>query len=59
MAVSTSELLQKLKEKEKGGRITCTEARKVAEELGISYREVGKVCNKLKIKIVACELGCF
>lgn len=39
--------------------ITCGDARKVAEKLGISYREVGKSANDLKIKIKNCELGCF
>jgi LAO/AO transport system kinase len=59
MAVSPEELFQKVREREEDGKITCSEARKVAEELGIPYQEVGKVCNELKIKIVACELGCF
>jgi|YelNatPaOPRAMG01_1025707.scaffolds.fasta_scaffold58353_1 DNA-binding MurR/RpiR family transcriptional regulator len=39
--------------------LSCTEAFKVAEELGISPAEVGKGCNELGIKIVACQLGCF
>lgn len=59
MSVSTDELFQKVKEREKEGKISCSEARKLAEELGVPYREVGKACNELKIKIVACELGCF
>lgn len=48
-----------LKERAKGGKITCTEARKIAEELKVSPREVGNMCDELKIKICACELGCF
>jgi molybdopterin-guanine dinucleotide biosynthesis protein len=41
------------------GRLTCTEARKIAEELKVSYAEVGSAANDLKIKIRNCELGCF
>ncbi len=59
MSISTEELIQKVREREKDGKITCSEARKVAEELGVPYEEVGEVCNELRIKIVACELGCF
>jgi hypothetical protein len=40
-------------------RISCKAARKMAEEMGVGYGEVGDCCNELKIKIVACELGCF
>jgi LAO/AO transport system kinase len=39
--------------------ITCSDARKIAERLGVSYKEVGKSANDLKIKIKNCELGCF
>jgi LAO/AO transport system kinase len=31
----------------------------IAEELKVSYSEVGKSANELKIKIKNCELGCF
>jgi len=41
------------------GRISCGVARKIAEELGVSYKEVGDAANGLNIKIKNCELGCF
>jgi LAO/AO transport system kinase len=41
------------------GTLTCSEARKIAEELGLSYIQAGKAANELKIKIKDCELGCF
>ncbi len=41
------------------GRISCTAARKIAEELKVPFGEVGKAANELKIKISDCELGCF
>jgi hypothetical protein len=40
-------------------RIPCAIARKIAEELGVPYREIGNAANELSIKIIACELGCF
>jgi len=53
-------LLEKLlTERSNSGKITCAEARKIAEELGVPYIEVGRVANELKIKIRKCELGCF
>lgn len=53
-------LIEKLlKERSNDGKITCSEARKIAEELNVSYIEVGRAANELKIKIRKCELGCF
>lgn len=43
----------------KDGGITCREARRLAERLGIPYALVGKACDELEIKVRACELGCF
>ncbi len=48
-----------LLEKSTNSRIMCRDARKIAEELMVSYSEIGRIANKLKIKIKNCELGCF
>lgn len=53
------ELIGKLKELSPQGKISCMEARQLAEKLEIPYGEVGQACNEAKIKIFACELGCF
>ncbi len=50
---------QLLKDKAVDGRLTCSAARQIAEELKAPYREVGKAADELKIKIKNCELGCF
>jgi len=42
-----------------GGRITCQEARRIAEDLRVPYAEVGRAADELKIRIKDCELGCF
>ena len=46
-------------EKAKGGKIPCAACFKIAEDLGISKKEMGKILNEMKIKIGQCQLGCF
>ncbi|AGL00719.1 hypothetical protein [Desulfoscipio gibsoniae] len=43
----------------KDGRLSCTAARKLAADLGVAPREIGKMADELKIKLFGCELGCF
>lgn len=53
------EVLEAVKKAAIDGRISCTAARKLAEELKVPVRTVGDAANELKIKIKSCELGCF
>jgi LAO/AO transport system kinase len=59
----TRELEEKVEkailENSKDRKISCTAARRIAEELGVPVRYVGNKINELKIKIWGCELGCF
>ncbi|NLB17847.1 MAG: hypothetical protein GX825_03720 [Syntrophomonadaceae bacterium] len=48
-----------IKERSKDGKMSCMVARQIAEETKVPYHQVGALCNDLKIKIAACELGCF
>jgi hypothetical protein len=41
------------------GKIACAAAFRLAEELGLSRRDLGELLNTLKIKITHCQLGCF
>jgi hypothetical protein len=41
------------------GRIACAAAFKLAEESGLSRKDLGELLNDLKIKIILCQLGCF
>ena len=50
---------EEIKKKAKNNRLPCPVARKIAEELSVSYREVSRAADELKIKITGCELGCF
>jgi hypothetical protein len=40
-------------------RLSCEKAHELARDLNISLPEIGAICNELKIKIAACQLGCF
>jgi LAO/AO transport system kinase len=50
---------EELMKKAREGRVDCREARKIAEDLGVTYAQVGGAANELRIKITNCELGCF
>jgi hypothetical protein len=52
-------VIQKLENAAENGRITCPQALKIAEETGLPPKRIGFFLNKLKIKIVGCQLGCF
>ena len=53
------EIIAKLKEAAKDGKIPCAVAFKVARDCGVSTKEIGNLLNQLKIKIANCQLGCF
>lgn len=57
--ISASELNKIISEKAVNSRLSCAAARKIAEEAGVPYSEIGKMANELNIKISGCELGCF
>lgn len=41
------------------GKLTCKKAFRLAEELNISLKDIGDICNAEGIKIIHCQLGCF
>jgi DNA-binding transcriptional MocR family regulator len=50
---------ESIKQKVLNNRLPCPVARKIAQELSVSFQEVGRAADELKIKITDCELGCF
>jgi LAO/AO transport system kinase len=50
---------EEIRKKAKDNRLPCPVARKIAKELSVSYKEVGRTADELKVKITDCELGCF
>jgi len=57
--VKQEEIIDKLKEAAKDGKIPCAMAFKIAKECSVSTKEIGNLLNQLKIKISSCQLGCF
>jgi len=53
------EIMAKLKEAAKEGKIPCAVAQKVALDNKIPMKQVGDLLNKMKLKIIQCQLGCF
>jgi hypothetical protein len=52
-------IAEEIRKKTVNERLPCATARRIAEELAVPYKEVGKTANELKVKITGCELGCF
>ena len=55
----TKELDESIKASLVNGKLPCANAFKIAKQLKVSPKEVGKACNKLSVKISSCQLGCF
>ena len=51
--------LERIKEELVEGKLPCEKAFNLAEELEITPKEIGKICNQEGIRIKKCQLGCF
>jgi len=40
-------------------KLPCAVAFKIARKLKVTPKQVGDTANKLNIKLVSCQLGCF
>lgn len=45
--------------KSKDGKLPCAICFKIAEDFGISKREMGEILNEINIRVSQCQLGCF
>jgi hypothetical protein len=54
-----NELKEEIMKRVVGGKLACAAARKIAEDLHLTYKEVGEAADELSVKIKSCELGCF
>lgn len=59
MTVTKEQLADAVRKAAAGGKLTCEAAHGLGRDLKVSLQEIGAVCNELKIKIAACQLGCF
>ncbi len=57
--MTEEEIIAKLKEAAREGKITCAMAQKIAMENEIPMKKVGDLLNQTKIRISQCQLGCF
>jgi hypothetical protein len=57
--IQKKEIAWTLKANASLNEISCSLVRKIAEDLCVSYSDVGKAADELEIKIRNCELGCF
>jgi len=55
----SDKIIEEIKKKAIGKKLPCATARKIAEELGVSYRDVGEAADLLHVRITSCQLGCF
>ena len=40
-------------------KLACADAFKLARQLDVELLEIAQICNRQKIKICKCQLGCF
>jgi hypothetical protein len=59
MYMNQEEMRERIRASAPTGKIPCAAAFRLAEELGLSRKDLGEVLNELKIKIIQCQLGCF
>lgn len=59
IAEKKEKILEEIKKRATDGRLQCAIARKIAEDLGVSYKDIGEAADNLQIKIINCQLGCF
>jgi hypothetical protein len=57
--MTVDEIKERIKAAAPEGRIACAAAFRLADELGLSRKEMGELLNELRIKITNCQMGCF
>jgi hypothetical protein len=55
----SGELDKKIQESLVDGKLPCGKAFQIAKEQNVTIKEMGDACNRLKIKVRSCQLGCF
>jgi hypothetical protein len=54
-----TELDKKIQDSLVEGKLPCAVAFQIAKENKVTTKEIGEACNRLKIKVKSCQLGCF
>jgi hypothetical protein len=58
-AMTREQAIEMIRSAASNNRLTCEKAHALSEELRMPLAEIGLLCNELKIRISACQLGCF
>lgn len=59
IAGGEEKLEEELRASAPNGTLPCAKALALAQKHSVPPKLVGKLCNKLKIRITSCQLGCF
>jgi hypothetical protein len=59
MTSHTEKIRELIEKRAVNNRLPCPAARRIAKELSVSYKEVGRTADEMNVKITDCELGCF
>ncbi len=57
--MTQDEMVEAVRNATISNRLDCEKAHALAKDLNVPLRQIGLLCNELKIKIAACQLGCF
>ena len=52
-------VLERARDADGRKKLACGAAFELAQEFGAEITEIGHICNRYKIKICRCQLGCF
>lgn len=53
------QLQQAIRDSLEDGRLPCAKAFQIARDLKVPLHKIGDVCDRLRIKVSRCRLGCF
>jgi hypothetical protein len=53
------QLRQAIRKRAVAGKVACKAMLELARQTEASPQEIGKLCNVMRIRIAACQLGCF
>jgi len=57
--MTKEEIVAKIEETAVNGKIACQVALALAKELDVPARQIGDIATERRIRIAACQLGCF
>lgn len=57
--MTREELMEEVRKAAVNGRLSCEKAHEIGKKHNVPLKEIGRLCNEIKIKITACQLGCF